>query len=135
MDKQTVILKALETLLVPRQFQPIEAELAAISSIKAGHPYVGKQVIVRARDAGVHYGRLVSVDGRHVVLTDSRRMYYWWAKKGISLSAVANYGLKEDESLKITGALEYIDILDACEVIPCTTECVASFDRVAPYEE
>ena len=36
---------------------------------------IGQKVIIRARDAGVHFGTLQSVDGRSVVLTNSRRMW------------------------------------------------------------
>ena len=38
---------------------------------------IGKYVIVRCRDAGVHAGVLESYNGRECVLTESRRMWYW----------------------------------------------------------
>lgn len=95
----------------------------------------GRFVIVRCRDAGVHYGKLVSVEGRTVKLARSRRMWRWWAKKQMTLSAVAEFGLNEERELRIQNELETIVLLDACEVIPCSAECITSFNSVEPYNE
>ena len=37
---------------------------------------IGKYVVVRCRDAGVHTGVLEAHDGRECVLTESRRLWY-----------------------------------------------------------
>ena len=77
---------------------------------------VGKPVVVRARDAGVHFGTLVSFEGRTVTLTDSRRLWRWYAKKGVALSGVARHGVFPERS-KIDELVPSIVILDACEII------------------
>ena len=52
-------------------------------------------VIVRAKDAGVHFGHLVAYEGRTVWLEHARRLWQWSAKQGIALSGVAMHGLNE----------------------------------------
>jgi hypothetical protein len=76
----------------------------------------GRYVIVRARDAGVHFGKLERYDGRTVYLTESRRMWRWKAAKGISLSDCAMFGIDGSNS-KICVTVPSIVILDACEII------------------
>ena len=79
----------------------------------------GEYVIVRCRDAGVHAGTLVSLKGREVVLTESRRLWYWKAGGNEhSLSGVARNGLADG---KIAGSVERIILPEACEVISTTT--------------
>lgn len=96
---------------------------------------IGTPVIVRARDAGVHFGYYQGHEGRDVKLTKSRRMCRWWAKTQMSLSAVAEFGLNLDRELRIQNELPKIEIMDGCEIIPCTKECVESIGKVEPYNE
>ena len=86
-------------------------------------------VIVRSRDAGVHAGELVSRDGDEVVLTRSRRLWYWVCAKGDFLSGVARHGLDTKES-KIGGEID-VTVLGVCEVIACSDASAESI-RSAP---
>ena len=78
-------------------------------------------VIVRCRDAGVHFGLLEFYEGRTVKLQNSRRLWKWKAKEGIALSGVAINGIKASES-KIDVLVANIILLDACEVIFASNE-------------
>ena len=80
---------------------------------------IGKYVIVRCRDAGVHAGVLESHHGRECVLTDSRRLWYWKAANGAFLSSVANVGVASDS--KIGEAVPRIHLTENCEIIECST--------------
>ena len=106
--KQEILLKLIEKLIDG------ESENAAASTQPT---LIGQGVIVRCRDAGVHYGKLKSWNGREVILEDSRRMYRWWAKDEMSLSGVARHGINREKS-QIAGSLSLIILLDACEIIP-----------------
>lgn len=86
------------------------------------------KVIVRCRDAGVHFGTYVSHNGREVHLTDARRMWRWFAAEGISLSECAVAGINAKKS-KIAFPVGQIVLLDACEIIPCTVEAAASIEN------
>lgn len=79
---------------------------------------IGKSVIIRTYSAGVWFGTLSQKSGNEVVLTNARRLWRWWAKESISLSAVANFGIIEEKS-KIAPAVEGV-WLEAIEIIPTT---------------
>lgn len=103
--------------------------LAQSASPAVQYP-IGDKVIIRARDAGVHFGTLQSVDGRTVRLTNSRRMWRWWsAGDEISLSGVARHGLADRDEVRIAGQVAEISILDACEIIAMTDTAIASLEN------
>lgn len=80
--------------------------------------YVGRKVIVRSVDSGVHHGVLTRVEGDAVELKDSRRLWRWKiAGQGVSLSEVAILGVDHAES-KITMTLPEIVVMGVCEIIP-----------------
>lgn len=86
---------------------------------------VGKYVIVRCRDAGVHAGVLESYNGRECVLTESRRMWYWKPADGQKyLSGLAISGA--DEASKIGAALPRIFLTENCEIIECSAKAEIS---------
>jgi hypothetical protein len=85
----------------------------------------GRHVIVRARDAGVHFGKLAGYEGRIVWLTDARRMWKWKAAKGISLSECAEFGVDHNNS-KICCTVSKISIHDVAEIIDCSITGAAS---------
>lgn len=90
---------------------------------------IGQKVIIRARDAGVHFGTLESVEGRTVRLTNSRRMWRWWSAGGeITLSGVARHGLADRDEVRIAGPVADISILDACEIITMSDAAIASLE-------
>ncbi len=89
----------------------------AVNSDYSDHPLIGEFVIVRCRDAGVHAGELISIDGQTVILKNSRRMWRWRCNSEMSLSAVARHGLNQGKS-KVAGLLiKPITLIGACEVI------------------
>lgn len=80
---------------------------------------IGKYVIVRCRDAGVHAGVLKASEGRSAILTDARRLHYWQAgSKSAYLSGVANHGLASES--KIGESVSRIVLSEDCEIIECT---------------
>ena len=87
----------------------------------AEQPYV----IVRCTQAGVHAGYLVKQTKEHLILRDSRRIWYW--NGAASLSEIAVYGLNpaKSGSSKIAAKLQKSHQLyqrDVCEVIGCTED-------------
>ena len=95
-------------------------------------PLIGKYVIVRSRDSGVHSGIFAYGKDRTVRLTESRRLWYWKAAKEHTLSAVSLYGMGEGH--KIASEVSQIEILDACEIIPCTPEAEKSIRGCASHD-
>jgi len=87
---------------------------------------LNKKVIIRTYSAGVWFGLLSEKSGNEVILKDARRMYRWWAKESISLSAVAIYGVKHDKS-KIVEPVKSV-WLEAIEIIPCSENAIESLE-------
>ena len=91
------------------------------------HPMIGKKVIIRTYSAGVWFGKLIQKDDDEVILEDARRMYQWWCKESISLSAVAVYGINQDKS-KICVPVDCI-WLKAIEILPCKDVAIESIEE------
>ncbi len=88
---------------------------------------IGQKVIIRTYSAGVWFGLLVQKDGKEVILENARRMYQWWCKEGISLSAVAIYGLNQSKS-KIIEAVPSV-WLEAIEIISCSVIAIKDLEE------
>lgn len=79
------------------------------------HPMLGKRCIIRTYSAGVHIGTVDYVNPNNsmeVKLTDSIRLWKW-ENGGLSLSAIANNGMKGGRcnytgEVYLTNAIEYI---------------------------
>lgn len=90
---------------------------------------IGKYVIVRCRDAGVHAGVLIAHEGREALLHESRRLWYWKpAKKKKFLSGVAVAGLHEDS--KVGTALPVHHLTEGCEIILCSSVAERSIREI-----
>lgn len=93
---------------------------------------IGKFVIVRCRDAGVHAGILVSHEGRECVLREARRLWYWKPlNKAAFLSGVSVHGLHPDSKI---GEPVNIHLTENCEIIECTPQAASSIQEMKNYE-
>lgn len=82
--------------------------------------FVGRPVLIRTYSAGVHFGTLVSRDGREVVLRDARRIWSWSGAN--TLSEIALRGVSAES--KISEAVPEIVLTEAIEVIPLADDAV-----------
>ena len=89
---------------------------------------IGKYVIVRTYSAGVHAGTLKSKDGKEVVLTNARRIWYW--DGAATLSQLSVDGTKDPENCKFPCAVDEILLTEAIEIIPCTDKSRESIASV-----
>lgn len=99
----------------------------------ASNDWIGKFVIVRTRDAGVHAGILKSRSDRECELTEARRMWRWRVKDnaGISLSDVAVHGLDKKDT-RISAPVDIL-LTENCEIIACTPDAQANITEFAIY--
>lgn len=94
---------------------------------------IGKYVIVRCREAGVHAGILEAHNGRECVLNESRRLWYWKPLNGATfLSGVATEGLHADSKV---GAPIRVHLTENCEIIECSADAEASIRAAKSYEK
>jgi hypothetical protein len=107
------------------------------SAITGPEDLIGRFVIARCTGAGVHAGTLVSLDGQDgATLSQSRRLWRWWAGKGAFLSGVAAHGLHTDKTRKKSSLGEPTDIVlkGVHELIPCTPEAAASIAEYPSHD-
>ena len=99
-----------------------------INTSELGSIHIGKYVILRGYDSGVHFWKLEFAWKWLYRLSDSRRLWRWWANESISLSGVATYGLANKTDVKICPMIPLIEITDdrISEIIPCTDVAIKS---------
>lgn len=89
------------------------------------HPMLGRKCIIRTYSAGVHFGKVSYVNPNNsmeVKLTDALRIWKW-ENGGLSLSAIANNGVKGGR-VNYTGE---VYLTNAIEYIPVTAKAEATF--------
>lgn len=86
------------------------------------HPMLGRRCLIRTFSAGVHIGDVVWINPENsmeVKLENALRLWKW-ENGGLSLSAVANNGIKggrlnETGEVYLTNAIEYIPTTEEAE--------------------
>ena len=102
--------------------------IAALASKQEGafdNGMVGRYVLVRCRDAGVHTGILVAHRGRECTLREARRLWKWKASEGGLLSSVAEHGLSDESSI-VAEPQELIHLTETCEISLCSSKAETS---------
>lgn len=106
-------------------------EPATISKDETYDPFVGKYVIVRTYSAGNFAGILKARYGRKIVLENSRRLWRWCAKGGISLSEVSQKGVVA-ANCKFC-CIEPFKLIEDIELIPCSKDAEIAIKGVPDY--
>ncbi len=99
-----------------------------------GSKLIGKYVIARCTQAGVHAGILESYAGKECVLLESRRLWYWKpGNKKSFLSGVATAGIHKDS--KVGAACSRTILTEVCEYIECSDVAIESISGSPDYEQ
>lgn len=98
------------------------------SRTNIGSSLLGTYVIARSSQSGCWAGTLVSRDGDTIELADARRLWRWWAAKGVSLSGVAAHGLHPDkiDVIRIAAPVERALVMGVCELLSVSEAARAS---------
>lgn len=91
------------------------------------------KVMVRTYSAGVFYGYLKERNGKEVVLTNARRVWYWAG--AATLSQLATDGTSKPKECKFPCPVEEVTLTDAIELIPMTEQAEKSLDAVKAWQE
>lgn len=97
------------------QIKKIQSMCASTKPSSSNHPMLGKRCLIRTYSAGVHIGDVTWVNpsnSMELKLENSLRLWKWEGG-GLSLSSVANNGIKGGRLNKtgevlLTNAIEYI---------------------------
>ena len=114
----------IKTLTALQQLQTSAVETS--ESIHA--PFIGKYVIVRTHDAGVHAGILAASNGRECVLHEARRLWQWKPAAGMWLDGVANSGLHTES--RISEPVAERLLTEDCEITVCTPQAEQSIRNI-----
>lgn len=93
----------------------------------------GSYCIVRTYSAGVFAGTLKSRDGKEVVLTKARRLWYW--KGAASLSQLAIDGVSAPKECKFPAEVDEVTLTEAIEILSVTDKARESIASVKNWEE
>jgi hypothetical protein len=94
------------------------------------NPFIGRRCLIRTYSAGVHIGNVEAVSGMEVHLKDALRLWKWEGG-GLSLSAVANNGIKGGR-LNKTGEVYLTNVI---EMIPTSPNAESSFEKFIEDEK
>jgi hypothetical protein len=92
---------------------------------------IGKTCIVRTHSAGVFLGTVKERNGKEVLLTNARRIWYW--DGAASLSQLANDGTKKPQNCKFPAPVAEVLLTEAIEIIPATEAAIASIAAVPEW--
>jgi len=93
--------------------------------------FVGKYCMVRTYSAGVFAGTLQSQEGKEVVLTDARRIWYWAG--AASLSQLATDGTSRPEECKFPVAVAQVLLTEVIEIVPISKRAEESIKGVVVW--
>lgn len=92
-----------------------------------------KYVICRTYSAGVFAGYLKERIGQEATLYQARRLWYWDGAS--SLSQLAVDGVSKPENCKFPCEVEYVELTNVIEVLPCTAKAQASIGAVTVWKQ
>mgnify|MGYP001493676692 CR=1 FL=1 len=94
---------------------------------------IGKTCIVRTYSAGVFLGTVKERNGKEVLLTNARRIWYW--DGAASLSQLANEGTSKPKNCKFPAPVSEILLTEAIEIIRATEAAIESIAAVPVWEK
>lgn len=89
---------------------------------------MSRYVIVRTYSAGVFAGVLESRNGKEVVLTSARRLWYWAGAASLSQMAVS--GTSKPSECKFPVAVPRVELMEAIEILDATDAARESIESV-----
>lgn len=89
------------------------------------HPMLNRRCLTRTYSAGVHIGDVVAVNGMEVQLQNALRLWKWEGG-GLSLSAVANNGIRGGR-LNRTGEVYLTNVIEMIPTTPAAEGTYAKF--------
>lgn len=94
---------------------------------------IGKKVVVRGDRSGVFFGTLKEKNGKDVVLTNARKLYYW--KGACAVEQIAIDGVANPDECKFTVTVGSIALTDAIQILPCTEKSIKCIESVKEWKK
>lgn len=94
---------------------------------------IGKTCIVRTYSAGVFLGTVKERNGKEILLTNARRIWYW--DGAASLSQLANEGTNKPKNCKFPAPVSEVLLTEAIEIILATPAAIESIAAVPEWRQ
>lgn len=94
---------------------------------------IGRYCMVRTYSAGVFAGTIESRNGKEVVLSNARRIWYW--DGAASLSQLATSGTSKPNNCKFPEPVPEVMLTEAVEIIPITDVAKALIESVPIWKK
>ena len=91
-----------------------------------------KFYIVRAKDAGVFFGKIAEKGDHEVTMTEVRKMWYW--DGACAVEQLAEEGTTNPTGCKLTVMVSEMVIADPIQIIPCTDRAYESLAKVGVWK-
>lgn len=93
---------------------------------------IGDYIIARTYSAGVFAGTLQRKEGKEIVLSDARRLWYW--DGAASLSQLSQEGVKKPQNCKFPQEVPEVLLLEAIELLPVSEVAKRSIAEVPVWQ-
>ena len=88
--------------------------------------------IVRAKDAGVFFGKIAEKGDHEVTMTEVRKVWYW--DGACAVEQLAEEGTTNPNGCKFTVTVAEMVIADPIQIIPCTDRAHHSLSMVGVWK-
>lgn len=89
-------------------------------------------VIVRAKDAGVFFGKYDSHNEAEITLKEVRKLHYW--DGAAAVEEISQIGTKKPQNCRFTITIPSMVVAHPIQVIPCTKEAVKAIQSVKEWK-
>ena len=93
---------------------------------------MNQKYIVRCDRSGVFFGEIEKRECREVTMRNVRCL--WYLSGAASLIQLAKEGVRRPNDCKFTVTLDEITVLDAIEILPCSSKAVTSVEGVKEWK-
>lgn len=90
-----------------------------------------EKYIVRGDRSGVFFGEIKKREGKEVIMTNVRRLWYW--DGAASISQLAKSGTTKPGNCRFTVSVEEMIVLDAIEIDKCSAAAIESIEGVPEW--
>ena len=90
-----------------------------------------EKFLFRCDRSGVFYGEKVEIEGQRAKIGNARKIYYWEGAN--CLEQLSLDGTARPDNCKFTVAVEYTEVFDFIQLLPCTQKAIESLDGVKEW--
>lgn len=91
-----------------------------------------EKYLFRCDRSGVFYGELVEREGQRAKIKNARKIYYWDGAN--CLEQLASEGTKRPDNCKFTMIVDWIEVYDLIQLLPCTEEAIKIIEDVKQWK-